>query len=227
MLTTNPQIRISDNPTTLFFPALDELGFVTHAFTFRVASADGDLKGAVHQTAIREYHERVLQSLGFSRRQLAVCEQVHGNRVAAVNERPDLPVAKVDGLVTNQRGLPLGIYAADCSAVFIVDRKTPAIALLHSGKLGTQLNITGEALELMEKSFGTNPADCLAVLSPSIGPCHYEMDIWWAIELQLRTAGVREIVNPRICTACHVDQFYSYRAEKGKTGRLLAVLALR
>jgi copper oxidase (laccase) domain-containing protein len=227
VLTTNPQIRIADNLTALFFSALEELDFVAHAFTFRVASDDGDLKGAAHQAAIREYHERVLQSVGFSRRQLAVCEQVHGNRVAVVNERPDLPVAKTDGLVTNRRGLPLGIYVADCNAVFIVDRATPAIALLHSGKLGTQLNIAGEAVELMGKSFGTNPADCLAVLSPSIGPCHYEMDIWGAIELQLRTAGVREIVNPRICTACHVDKFYSYRAEKGRTGRLLAALALK
>jgi copper oxidase (laccase) domain-containing protein len=227
VLRRHPQIRIAGDPAALYFSALEEAGLVSHAFTLRVARAGGDWKGAAHPEALRDYHERVLRSLGFSRRQLAVAQQAHGNRVAVVDQRPELPIGGVDGLLTNQRGLPLGIYVADCSAVFIVDRETSAIALLHSGKRGTQLNIVGEAMQAMSASFGTNPANCLAVLSPSIGPCHYEMDIWKAIELQLATAGVRDVVNPRLCTACHVEQFYSYRAEKGQTGRLLAVLALR
>jgi copper oxidase (laccase) domain-containing protein len=78
----------------------------------------------------------------------------------------------------------------------------------------------------MKAAFGTTPDDCLAVISPSIGPCHYEMDLWAGIEAQLRAAGVRDIHNPRGCTACHLDRFYSYRAEKGQTGRHLAKIGI-
>lgn len=221
------QVVLKPEISALVFPALEALGCVEHFFTLRATALGEDPKSDESLRAIREQHERALQTIGYSRRKLAVAEQVHGNRIAVLNERPELPVAKTDGLLTKRRGLPLGIYVADCNAVFIVDRKTPVIALLHSGKLGTQLNIVGEAIETMRVSFGTNPADCLAVMSPSIGPCHYEMDIWTEIESQLAAAGVKDIVNPRICTACHVDKFYSYRAEKGRTGRLLAVLALK
>jgi copper oxidase (laccase) domain-containing protein len=79
----------------------------------------------------------------------------------------------------------------------------------------------------MRQRFGTNAAECLAFIGPSIGPCHYEMDIWSGIETQLRETGVRDIHNPRVCTACHLDRYYSYRAEQGQTGRMLAILALK
>ena len=66
----------------------------------------------------------------------------------------------------------------------------------------------------------------MAFISPSIGPCHYEVDLWDGIERQLREMGVCEIHNPRVCTACHLDRYFSYRAEQGRTGRMFAVLAL-
>jgi copper oxidase (laccase) domain-containing protein len=78
----------------------------------------------------------------------------------------------------------------------------------------------------MEAQLGTCLQNCLAFISPSIGPCHYEMNIWSGIEQQLRNAGVADIHNPHICTACHLDRYFSYRAEHGKTGRMLAVLSL-
>jgi copper oxidase (laccase) domain-containing protein len=147
--------------------------------------------------------------------------------VAAVFETTGKCVPMVDALVTTAKDLPLVIRCADCAAVFIVDRHTPAIGLIHSGKKGTLANIAGNTLAMMTQRYGTDPRDCLVMIGPSIGPCHYEMDIWSGIEGQLREAGVREIHNPRICTACHLDRYFSYRAEKGHTGRMLAVLSLR
>ncbi len=132
----------------------------------------------------------------------------------------------VDALATSVRNLPIVIRCADCAAVFLVDRRTPAIALVHSGKKGTAANIVGSTMVTMRQKFGTNPADCTALISPSIGPCHYETDIWSDLERQLRQAGVSDIHNPRVCTACHLDRYFSYRAEKGQTGRMFAVLAL-
>ena len=78
--------------------------------------------------------------------------------------------------------------------MFIVDRRTPAIALVHSGKKGTVANIVGSTVTTMRQKFGTNPADCTSFISPSIGPCHYEMDLWSRLEHQLRQTGVSDIL---------------------------------
>ncbi len=198
------------------FAPLRLLPFITHAFTLRTdedTKADG-------------FEGHALTELGFSSTGFASAEQTHGNGVVVIQKTTGEPVPLVDALVTSTKNLPLVIRCADCAAVFIVDRRTPAIALIHSGKKGTQANIVGSTVATMRQKFGTNPADCTAFISPSIGPCHYEMDIWSGIEEQLRLAGVSDVHNPRICTACHLDRYFSYRAEKGQTGRMFAVLAL-
>jgi copper oxidase (laccase) domain-containing protein len=196
------------------FTPLAQLDFITHAFTLRT---EDDSKSD-------EFEVRVLRSLGFS-----VCvsaEQIHGCEVAIV-EAPATRVRGVDALATRTRNLPLVIRCADCAAVFIVDCRTPAIALIHSGKKGTLANAVGITIASMRRHFDTKPNDCLAFISPSIGPCHYEIDIWNGIEQQLRDAGVTDIHNPRVCTACHLDRYFSYRVEKGNTGRLFALISLR
>jgi YfiH family protein len=203
-------------PFETFVP-LDRIAFITHAFTLRTGE----------DTKADDFETRTLVALGFASNRVALAEQTHGNGVAAVFETTGERVPMVDALVTTTKDLALVIRCADCAAVFIVDQHTPAIGLAHSGKKGTMANVVGNALTMMTQRFGTNPRDCLALISPSIGPCHYEMDIWSGIEKQLREAGVRDIHNPRVCTACHLDRYFSYRAEKGNTGRMLAVLSLR
>ena len=195
------------------FPPLTALPFIRHAFTLRTTQ---DTKSDVFQ-------RRFVKSFGFT--EFAAAEQTHGNGVALVTgAAPQVPA--VDALVTQAAGLPLVIRCADCAAVYIVDRATPAIALIHSGKKGTLANVVGNTVLRMQVAFDTRPRECFAFISPSIGPCHYEMDIWDGIERQLREAGVMEVHNPRVCTVCHLDRYFSYRAERGKTGRMLAVLSL-
>jgi copper oxidase (laccase) domain-containing protein len=198
------------------FAPLCQFPFITHAFTLRT---DEDTKAD-------DFEGRMLAELGFSPTRFTSAEQTHGNGVAIIRETTGERAPLVDALVTSVRNLPLVIRCADCAAVFIVDRRTPAIALVHSGKKGTQLDIVGNTVATMRQKFGTNPADCTSFISPSIGPCHYETDIWSGIEEQLRQAGVSDIHNSRVCTACHLDRYFSYRAEKGQTGRMFAVLAL-
>jgi copper oxidase (laccase) domain-containing protein len=146
--------------------------------------------------------------------------------------RVDLPVesdvqfAGCDGIITNQREVALGIHVADCCAVYIVDPKKPAIGLVHSGKKGTELGVVANAIAQMKAHFGSNPADLVVQLSPCIRPPHYEVDFAAKIIGQCRAQGVKQIHDSGICTACHPDLYYSYRAEKGKTGRMLALLAL-
>ena len=155
-------------------------------------------------------------ALGYS--EFAAAEQPHGNGVAIVDQPGT--VAGVDALITRRRGLPLIIRCADCAPVFIIDRAAPAIALIHSGKKGTLANVVGATVAALQPRAGA------AFIGPCIGPCHYELDLWEGIEAQLRDAGITEIYNPRVCTACHLDRYYSYRAERGQTGRMFALLAL-
>ncbi|MEI6083474.1 MAG: polyphenol oxidase family protein [Verrucomicrobiota bacterium] len=189
------------------FPVLSAVPGLRHGFSRRTA----------YDTRADEFAGQFARQLGFNH--FAGAEQTHGNTVAIV-DRPGI-YPGVDALITGHSNLPLIIRCADCAPVFIVDQKTPAIALIHSGKKGTLANVVGATLQHL------NAADCLAFIGPCIGPCHYEMDLWSAIETQLREAGIGEIHSPRICTACHLDRYYSYRAEHGQTGRMFAALALK
>jgi len=63
-------------------------------------------------------------------------------------------------------------------------------------------------------------------LSPCIRPPHYEVDFAAEIVRQCRASGVKTIHDSGVCTACDLKRYYSYRAEKGKTGRMLALLGL-
>jgi polyphenol oxidase len=138
----------------------------------------------------------------------------------------DIQFSGCDGIITNRREVALGIHVADCCAVYIVDPKKPAIGLVHSGKKGTELGVVTNAIAQMKAHFGSNPADLVVQLSPCIRPPHYEIDFAAKIIGQCREQGVKQIHDSGICTACHPDLYYSYRAEKGKTGRMLALLAL-
>lgn len=158
-------------------------------------------------------------------------EQIHGTGVAVVPGSPQivapdgLPIVPaVDGLVTNKSGVVLAIYAADCGAIWLADRKTGAIGLLHSGKKGTEGNILHTALEMMAEQFNTRPEDVTAVLSPCIRKPDYEIDFAAQICQQAERAGVGDFLDCGLNTAADLERFYSYRRELGKTGRMMALI---
>lgn len=179
---------------------------------------------------LRPVHEAVVRSeYGFDRWWRA--EQVHGKGLAQVPgpgvvvAGDGLPVVPgVDGLITVAPGELLGIYVADCGAIWLADRGTGAVGLLHSGKKGTELGILTEAVARMERDFGSRPADLVAVLGPCIRPPHYENDFASEIARQAERAGVGEFHDEGHNTACDLARHYSYRVEKGCTGRMLALI---
>ncbi|WP_367872628.1 polyphenol oxidase family protein [Luteolibacter sp. Populi] len=179
---------------------------------------------------LRPLHEaRVRADFGTDRWWRA--EQIHGQGVAVVpgtatvSAGDGLPVVPgVDGLVTATAGEVLGIYVADCGAIWLADRGTGAVGLLHSGKKGTELGILGEGISLMARSFGTRPQDLVVVLGPCIRPPHYEIDFAAEIARQAERAGVGEFHDLGEDTACDLENYYSYRIEKGRTGRMLALI---
>lgn len=177
--------------------------------------------------ALTPTHEAVLAEGGIATKMLRRAQQVHGNKVALVGDIGcSYPVEGVDGLFCGGKAdCCLGIYVADCAAVWIYDTVSQSRALVHSGKAGTQQNIVGETLKSMYKVLGVHAESCIAVISPCIRPPHYEVDIVTQIKQQLEEAGIapENITDSGLDTAADLDTFYSYRVEKGNTGRMLAL----
>lgn len=207
------------------FPALDLPG-IRHAFIGRVPGVDASVERATALQRLGDCHAAARKNLGFGAMPFVTAEQVHGNRVAVVDAGTSAPVAGADGLVTNEKNVALGIYAADCCAIYLADPARGVIGLVHSGKKGTGLGIVAVAIEKMRSHFGSVPDDLVAQLGPCIRPPFYETDFAAEIVKQCRTSGVRKIFDCGANTAADPARYYSYRAGRGKTGRMLALLAL-
>jgi len=212
------------------FPALSAIGICRHVFTQRIPGIDVSTNKVEVLKRLEAAHREIRSAIGVGDWPLFTAEQVHRNNIAVIDSCSRGPVGREfpasDGIITNQRGVALGIYVADCCAVYVVDPKTPAIGLVHSGRKGTELGVVTNAIRKMIDCLRCNPADLIVQLSPCIRPPHYEIDFGAEIIRQCRSLGVRQIYDSGNCTACNLARYYSYRAEKGKTGRMLAVLGL-
>ena len=223
------------------FPALNAIEICRHAFAQRITGIDVSHSKAEVLERLDAAHREIRRAIGVGDWPLVTAEQVHGDRIAIAEQvgsarcadrtpQRVVPTTKefrgCDGIVTNQRGVALGIHVADCCAVYIVDPQTPAIGMVHSGRKGTELGVVTNAVTQMTARFGSQPRDLIIQLSPCIRPPHYEIDFAAKIIEQCRALGVKQIHDCGICTACDLDRYYSYRAEKGKTGRMLALLGL-
>jgi polyphenol oxidase len=177
------------------------------------------------------------------------CRLAHGADVVVVGgaERGRV-VGPGDGLVTNEPGLALTMNFGDCVPLLLHDPLTYAIGLGHAGWRGTVRNVAGTLVRAMTDRYQCRPRNLIALVGPSIGPCCYEVgpdvveavewafttsdsllprphgerahfDLWAANQRQLAKAGVRQIIVSNLCTACHTEEFFSHRAEHGRTGR--------
>jgi YfiH family protein len=160
-----------------------------------------------------------------------------------------------DGLVTDEPGVLLGIQTADCLPILIADRERRAVGAFHAGWRGTLKGIVGRGVAAMGREFGSMPRDLTAAVGPGIGRCCFgvgaevrelfrarygyaeelfseeprlSLDLAEANRRQLVAAGLEpdSIFSLGACTSCRTEEFFSYRAEGGKTGRLLAVIGI-
>ncbi len=165
-------------------------------------------------------------------------------------ENQDAPINIGDALVSTQSGIALGVYTADCVPIFILDISTPAIGMAHAGWRGTYARIAVKTLSVMTATFGTLTENCHIHLGPSIQKCCYEVssdllvqfeeefgqDVHDGKYLSLQNANVSQLVDVGVpsesisvspyCTACNTDNYYSYRAEEGETGRMVSFIQL-
>jgi YfiH family protein len=147
--------------------ALD--AFAQHLFTSR-------------QLALSDHESwrLVTASLGSTPDRVMRVKQVHGNSVRVltrgrVPERANEQRPDGDAVVSNQAGLVLAVMVADCVPILIVDPIRGAAAAVHAGWRGTCAQVAPTAIAVMQREFGTNPADAMAAIGPSVGPDDYEV----------------------------------------------------
>ncbi len=209
---------------------LNQIPGVTARFFGRVPGIDVALERQEAMALLAPHHQQLLRREGLGGSPFLTAEQVHGKEIAFLGKGDACttwPLLGIDGLATMQRGITLGIYVADCAPVWIVAQDGSAGALLHSGKKGTELGITTEGIDLICKQSHLSPDKLMVVIGPCIRPPCYEVDFAADIRTQALSSGVLEVHDDLICTACHPDLYYSYRRERGLTGRMLATLTLK
>ncbi|MEI6713423.1 MAG: polyphenol oxidase family protein [Verrucomicrobiota bacterium] len=208
-----------------FSPVLVEAG-VVGGFAIRQPGVEVAVERHEALDRLRPVHLELQKELGLQDHRLCLAEQVHGTGIAHAAQCADEWFPAADALITADPSVCLGIYVADCCAVYLVDIERRAIGLVHSGAKGTRLGIVPKTVDKMGDAFGTRPESVVVVLSPCIRPPFYEVDFAAEIRTQCKEIGIQRVVDSGVCTGAGMDRYYSYRREQGKTGRMLALLAL-
>lgn len=165
-------------------------------------------------------------------------------------------VALADAMVTDKEDTPLVMRYADCTPILLCDPVKGVIGIAHAGWRGTVTGAAANTARTMMQAYGCKPVDIQAGIGPSIGPEHYQvgeevvaaveayygdtdglirrdpddgtayLNLWEANRLDLERAGVEQVEIAGICTASNTDEFFSHRAEAGRTGRFGVVMSL-
>lgn len=207
-------------------PALLRVPGVRAFFFTRIPDINLAVPREEAMATLRPIHQRLLEHDCRTHHSFVTAEQIHGNTVGVVTGPTPDCFPNADGLVTDRRGLTLGIYVADCAPVWIVAKDGSAGGLVHSGRKGTELAITTNGIRALEQLTRKPASEFILVIGPCIRPPCYEVDFAAEIRRQAASAGIMEIHDAGTCTACNPERYYSYRREKGLTGRMLATLTL-
>ena len=161
------------------FDNLEQTGLVKHCFTTRHGGVSTDYWASMNMGFARgEKREPVLQNykilaeaVGFTAENYVTSQQTHTTNVRRVTAADagkgvwtERGYTDVDGLITNEKHIPLVIFGADCVPVFLLDKKNHAIGVAHCGWVGTGNRMAEKILQEMMRTFGTDPADVTAAI---------------------------------------------------------------
>lgn len=198
---------------------------------------------------VQENRRRLLASIHSTPAHLALPRQVHSDVVRRADAPGSFP--DCDALITDRKGVVLGISAADCVPVFMVDVRRKSIAAVHAGWRGTAKHIVSRTVEAMTREYHTSPGDIVAFIGPCASVCCYDVgndvaqqfppsavlrngpvvrvDLKAENVRQLTLAGVPPVrieVSPH-CTISDDHLFHSHRRDRERSGRMMGVIVLR
>lgn len=206
--------------------------------------------------AVLENNRRMLAIFDAMPHQSVTAWLVHGKTVAVVDRKDAGGYrAATDAIITNDRSITLTMRFADCAPIVFYDPIHHALGIAHAGWRGIAANIVHAAVSALQSAFQSKPQDLWAGIGPCISVDRYRvgpevtdavraacppdapidqsqpdgsihLDLNAAIESQLRASGVNQIEVSNLCTATNTHEWFSHRAENGKTGRFGVVIGL-
>ena len=247
----------------------EALSGAIHGFTTRFGGVSGgylsSLNLGIHRgdtpENVRKNYEIVGNALGFDPEDVVMTHQVHSDvvrRVGRENRGEGLlrPVPRdCDGLITDEPGVVLAVFSADCTPILLFDPVRRAVGAVHAGWRGTAAGIVKNAVERMRAEFGCAPETIRAAIGPCIGPCCFETgpEVPAAMTAALgrdaeefcRPAGEKYYVNLKglnrlwlsrcgvtvidlcpDCTHCQPERFWSHRTVGFNRGAQAALIGL-
>lgn len=256
----------------LTFPLLEQTGVVKHLFTTRLGGVSrgefsamnlsftrGDREEDVHAN-----YRRIAKVLGCEPGDMTASHQTHTTNIRRVTQDDkgkgivrERDYEDVDGMITNEPGIVLVTYYADCVPLYFVDPVHRAVGLAHSGWRGTVGRMGECMVRAMEVNFGSRAEELYAAIGPSIcrdcyevsgevalqfqemlgdsvlspgkKPGKYQLDLWLSNQMILEQAGIpkERIAVTDICTCHNSEYLFSHRASGGRRGNLGAFLMLK
>jgi YfiH family protein len=183
-------VKNSVNGVTFFsFPLLDQTGLVKHGFSSRVGGVSegqwAELNLGLHNgdepDRVTENYRRFAEAVGVTADSMVLSAQVHKTnlrKVGAADRGKGIgpsDIRETDGLYTSEPGVTLVTFYADCVPLLFLDPVKRVIAASHSGWRGTAAEIGKITVQTLQREYGSNPADIMAGIGPSIGPCCFEV----------------------------------------------------
>jgi YfiH family protein len=199
--------------------------------------------------AVEENRKLLFESLGLGIENVALQKQIHSDIITYVNKGGFC--GDSDAMITDKPNLGLAVSSADCTTIFLYDRKNKIIAAVHSGWRGTQQKILLKTLNKMKDDFDSMPGDIIAYIGPSISQKNYEVGPEVAEQFEskylipngqkflLNVAGNNYDMllnfglfkdNVQISNYCSYeldDLLHSYRRDGLHSGRALGIIALK
>lgn len=186
------QVRVNQEGSLVYltFPILEETGVVKHLFSTRMGGVSEGIYSSMNlsytrgdrKEAVDENFRRIAAALGCSVEDMVCSDQTHTTNLRIVGRADGgkgitraRDYSDVDGLLTDEPGVYLATFFADCVPLYFVDTKRKAIALAHSGWRGTVARMGRCVVEKMREAYGTDPADLVAAVGPSICQTCYEV----------------------------------------------------
>jgi len=241
----------------------------SHAFTTRHGGVSEGIFLALNlglnrgdnPAKVRENYSRLCRALGILDTDIVIAKQVHGANVEIVTRKDCgqlyAPTQReADGLITQELGVALMVFTADCVPILLHDAERGVIGAVHAGWRGTVADVAGAAARKMASRFGC--ADIYAAIGPCISKCCFEtgpdvaqamhktlgqeaesciqpcgekfmVDLKEANRVLLMRAGLRaeNITVSDECTFCQSDKYWSHRRTNGERGSQAAIIVMR
>ena len=183
----------------LTWPAIEKIEGIRHAFSTRIGGVSKEHLSSMNLSFsrgddpanVRENYRRFCEAAGFEVENIVTSDQAHTTKVRYVTKADcgsgvtrDRDFHDIDGMITDEPGVVLATFYADCVPLYFVDPVHRAIGLSHSGWRGTVHKIGKITVQAMADQYGSRPEDIVAIIGPSICQDCYEVSEDVILEFQ-------------------------------------------